>query len=181
MSNRRRHGSGAAAQASREPSPVSADISVTDSAEESQLAPGNSGCFWFRGAGADAGFTLRKGVAGALTGEHVNQAPGMSIDKIAYVLGPRYTFCLVVPSCRAPAGAALRRVPSGRCARTQQHLPTAIGLTSSATSFAMQTGGGINAFVSKRFALRAIEVKYLRTIYRTTIRMRRITCASDLE
>jgi peptidoglycan-associated lipoprotein len=41
--------------------------------------------------------------------------------------------------------------------------PTTIGFTSSATSFAVQTGGGIDAFVSKRFAVRAIEVEYLRT------------------
>jgi hypothetical protein len=72
--------------------------------EESQLAPGNCGCFWFQGAGADVGFTLWKGlgVAGALTGEHANQAPGMNIDKIAYVLGPRYTFALRFPHAGLP-------------------------------------------------------------------------------
>jgi hypothetical protein len=66
-----------------ETAPVSADLSVTYSVEDSQLAPGNRGCFWFQGAGADVGFTLWKGAAGALTGEHANQTPGMNIDKIA--------------------------------------------------------------------------------------------------
>jgi hypothetical protein len=68
-----------------ETAPVSADLSVTYSVEDSQLAPGNCGCFWFQGAGADVGFTQWKGlgVAGTLTGEHANQTPGMNIDKIA--------------------------------------------------------------------------------------------------
>jgi hypothetical protein len=54
------------------------------------------------------------GVAGAVTGEHANQAPGMHIDKIAYVLGPRYTFALRSPHAGLPSvqlfGELLRRV-----------------------------------------------------------------------
>jgi outer membrane immunogenic protein len=156
---------GQQSKGSGETAPVSADLSVTYSVEKSQLAPGNCGCFWFQGAGANVGFTLWKGlgVAGALTGGHANLAPGMSIDKIVYVLGPRYTFALPSPHAGLPPVKVFGELLLGGVHGFNSIFPTTTGLTSSATSFAMQTGGGIDAYVSKRFAVRAIEVEYLRT------------------
>jgi hypothetical protein len=148
----------------REPSPISADLSLTYSVEESQLAPGNCGCFWFQGAGADAAFTLWKGlgIGGAVIGEHANQAPGASIDKIAYVLGPRYTFA-VHPHHGVPLLQLFGEAFLGGVHGFNSLFPTPRGLNSSATALALQTGGGINVFASKGFAVRAIEVEYLHT------------------
>jgi hypothetical protein len=145
--------------------PVSADFSITYSMEQSQLAPGHCGCFWFQGAGADAAFTLWKGlgVAGAMTGQHANQAPGMDIDKIVYVLGPRYTFAFRPHQAGLPPVQLFGEFLLGGLHGFNSIFPATTGLNPSATSFALQTGGGINAFVSKRFAVRAIEVEYLRT------------------
>jgi outer membrane immunogenic protein len=149
-----------------EPPPVSADLSLTYSVERSQVAPGNCGCFWFQGAGADAAVTLWKGVgiAGAVTGEHANQASGMNIDKVAYVIGPRYTFAVQTHHAGLPPHMQLfGEVLLGGVHGFNSIFPAATGLNPSATSFALQTGGGINTFISKRFALRVIEVEYLRT------------------
>jgi outer membrane immunogenic protein len=156
---------GQQSKGSGEPQPVSADLSVTYSAEHSQLAPGTCGCFWFQGAGADAAFTFWKGlgVAGALTGELANQAPSMNIDKIAYVIGPRYTFAVRPHHAGLPPMQLFGELLMGGVHGFNSIFPTPVGINSSATAFALQTGGGINAFVSKRFAVRAIEVEYLRT------------------
>jgi hypothetical protein len=146
--------------------PVSVDLSVTYSVEQSQLAPGSCGCFWFQGAGADAAVNLWKGVgiAGAVTGGHANQAPGMNIDKLVYVIGPRYTFAVHTRHAGLPPrmqifGEAL----FGGVHGFNGSFPGPAGLNPTATSFAFQTGGGINAFISQRFAVRAVEMEYLRT------------------
>ena len=149
-----------------EPPPVSADLSVTYSVEQSQVAPGSCGCFWFQGAGADAAVTLWKGVgiAGAVTGEHANQAPSMNINKVAYVMGPRYTFALQTHHAGIPQRMQIfGEVLLGRVHGFNSTFPGTTGLDSSATALALQTGGGINAFFSKRFAVRVLEVEYLRT------------------
>ena len=145
--------------------PISADLSVTYSVERSQVAPGTCGCFWFQGAGADAAFTLWKGlgVGGAMTGEHANQAPGMNIDKVAYVIGPRYTFAVRPHHSGVPPLQLFGEAFLGGVHGFNSIFPTPTGLNSSATAFALQTGGGINVFASKRFAVRAIEVEYLHT------------------
>jgi hypothetical protein len=148
-----------------EPSPVSADFSVTYTVEHSQVAPGTCGCFWFQGAGADAAFTLWKGlgVAGAVTGGHANQEPGLNVDKVAYVFGPRYSYALRLRHLGLPPMQLFGQFLLGGVHGFNSTFPTDIGLESSATSVAWQAGGGINAFVSKRLAVRAIEVEYLRT------------------
>ena len=148
-----------------EPPPVSADLSVTYSVERSQVAPGTCGCFWFQGAGADAAFTLWKGVgvAAAVTGGHASQAPGLNVDKVAYVFGPHYTYALHPRHGGLPPMQLFGQFLLGGVHGFNSTFPTMIGLESSATSFAWQTGGGINVFTSKRFAVRAIEAEYLHT------------------
>jgi len=146
--------------------PVSADVSVTYSVEQSQVAPGSSGGFWFQGAGADAAVTLWKGVgvATVVTGEHANPASGTNIDKIAYVFGPRYTYALATHHAGLPPRMQIfGEVLFGAIHGFNGSFPTATGLNPTGNSFAFQTGGGINAFISKRFAVRALEVEYLRT------------------
>ncbi len=87
----------------------------------------------------------------------------MNIDKIAYVIGPRYTFGVRPPSWGPSALQLFGEALLGGVHGFNSIFPTPIGLNSSATAFALQTGGGINAFVSKRFAVRAIEVEYHHT------------------
>jgi Domain of unknown function (DUF5605) len=72
--------------------------------EQSQVASGSCGCFWFQSAGADAAVTFWKGVgiATVVTGEHANLASGSNIDKIAHVLGPRYTYALAAHHASLP-------------------------------------------------------------------------------
>jgi hypothetical protein len=155
-----------------EPSAVSnhltADLAVTFAAERSQ-ATADQGGFWFKGGGVDAGVTVWKdlGIAASLTGDHASGiAPSVDANKITYLLGPRYNY---TPG-RRNVGTANER-------RTQLFVQTLFGgvhgfdglyptnntTTSRASAFALQAGGGVNLYLTKRFGLRLLEADYVRT------------------
>lgn len=147
------------------PLPASVDIGVTYAAERAYIAPGNCDCFWFNGGGVDAAVTFWRGfgVAAAFTGDHAsNVMPGVGISKVAYIAGPRYTY---TPS---HLGSRLRGQLFGEALFGGAHafdstFPSTAGLKTSADSFAMQIGGGVHVFVSRRFTVRALEADYVRT------------------
>jgi hypothetical protein len=145
------------------------DMSLTYAAERAQIAPGNCGCFWLQGGGADVALTFWKGfgAAASLTGDHVsNYAPGLDINKIAYLGGPRYTHTVWTRG----AGAAQRprmqifgEALFGGVHAFSGAFPSSAGITTTANSFALQTGGGINLFLSRSIGVRLLEADYVRT------------------
>lgn len=148
---------------------TSVDLGVTYAAERAYIAPGNCDCFWFNGGGTDITFTFWKGlgVVAAFTGDHAsNVAPGVDISKISAMFGPRYTYRPW--GLRVRRGSKLRVQAFGEGLFGDAHafnssFPSATGLYASADSYALQIGGGINVYVSKRFAIRALEADYVRT------------------
>jgi hypothetical protein len=150
-------------------SKTSVDLGLTYAAERAYIAPGNCDCFWFNGGGADVAVTFWKGfgVAGALTGDHAsNVTPGVDISKISYMAGPRYTYRPLV--LKMHGESKLRTQFFGEALFGGAHafdssFPSASGLKASADSYAMQIGGGVNIFISKRFAIRIPELDYVRT------------------
>ena len=75
--------------------PLSVDLAVTYTPERGELAPGNCGCFWLQGAGADAALTFWKGLAIAASfnsGNASNIAPNVSLKKLQFTAGPRYSY-----------------------------------------------------------------------------------------
>jgi hypothetical protein len=148
---------------------TSVDLGLTYAAERAYIAPGNCDCFWFNGGGADVAVTFWKGfgVAAALTGDHAsNVTPGVDINKLSYMAGPRYTYKPWVLKVRH--GSKLRVQTFGEGLFGGAHafdsaFPSASGLQSSANSYAMRIGGGVNLFISDRFAVRVPEVDYVRT------------------
>jgi outer membrane immunogenic protein len=149
--------------------PLSADLAVTYATERAQIAPGTCGCFWFEGGGADAAVTFWKGIGAAavLTGDHAsNFAPGLDVSKVAFTAGPRYTYTIRAhdadPASR-PRFQVFAEALFGGVHAFNSAFPSSTGLSTSAGSFALETGGGINIFFSNRFAVRLLEVDYVRT------------------
>jgi outer membrane immunogenic protein len=150
--------------------PNSFDVAITYDAERAKIAPGNCGCFWYEGGGADGAVNFARGIgfAAALTGDHAsNYAPGLDISKIAFMAGPRYTYTFLKPhegsDVPRPRLQLFGEALFGGVHAFNSTFPSSAGVTSSAGSFALQTGAGVNFFFSKSFSVRLLEVDFVRT------------------
>lgn len=145
------------------------DLGVTYAAERAYIAPGNCDCFWFNGGGADIAGTFWKGfgVAAALTGDHASDVtPGVDINKIAYMAGPRYSYTPWGQKAQHGIGSRWQIFGEGLFGGVHafdSSFPSATGLKTSSDSFTLQAGGGVNLSFSKRFAVRVFEADYVRT------------------
>jgi hypothetical protein len=150
-------------------SSLSIDLGLTYVAERAKIAPGNCGCFWPHGGGADAAITFGKGlgIAAVLNGDHAsNIAPGVDVNRVAFMAGPRYTRRIHTWSADSQQERNLQFFGEGLFGVTHAFdgvYPASSGVTSSANAFAMQAGGGINLRLSKNFGLRLVQVDYART------------------
>jgi outer membrane protein OmpA-like peptidoglycan-associated protein len=153
------------AQQSQKPAAVSTDLGITFATERSQLVPGDC-CFWFKGGGADVSFNFWKGwgIAATLTGDHAGNvsSSGVDVNKIGYMAGPRYTWT-------AWSGANEHRLTIfGQALFGGAHgfdgvYPSSNKVSSSANSFALQAGGGLNYYFTRHWGVRPLEVDYVRT------------------
>jgi hypothetical protein len=157
-------------QAQQEPRPLLVDLAVTYTAERAKIVTTDCGCFWLQGGSVNAGATLFRGlgIAANLTGGHSsNVAPGVDLNKLAFVVGPRYTLTTsrwtnrLLGSRHATSvfGEALFGFAHG----FDSIFPTSSGLTSTSTAFSMQVGGGLNIALARGFGLRALEIDYVRS------------------
>jgi len=151
------------------PAPVSADLAITYAPERAQSVPGQC-CFWMQGGGGDAAATFWKGfgIAASLTGEHIsNYLPDMAVHRIAYLAGPRYTYTAWTSHAGSAAGSRFIQVFGqglfGGAHGFDGVYPSGSGTTSSASSFALQIGGGINLFFTRNLGVRLLELDYVRT------------------
>lgn len=161
----------ASAQVTQPPmkrSTTSLDVAFTYSPERAQIVPGNC-CFWLQGAAVDAALTTPSGlgIAANLSGEHTsNVLPGVDINKVTYLLGPRFTRAVWSGQSR---GSDKRRLQLfGEALVGGVHgfngiYPAPGASTTSATAFAFQAGGGVNFYLSHHFGLRLAEADYVRT------------------
>ena len=152
-------------QRSVQPEKVSTDVAVVFDAELSRPDP-SLGSFWFKGSGVEAAVTFWKGfgIAAALSGDHAsNVFTGVDENKISFLAGPRYT--LEVGKWRAGAEDARRM---------QLYGEGLVGLahgwdfyfsngSRSTNELAIQTGGGLNLYMTKNFGIRPIEIDLVRT------------------
>jgi len=150
-------------------SSLSTDLGLTYVAERAKIAPGNCGCFWLRGGGADAAITFSRGFgfAAALNGDHAsNIAHGVDVNRVAFMAGPRYTRRIHTWSAGSQQERNLQFFAEGLFGVTHAFdgiFPASSGVTSSAHAFSIQAGGGINLRLSKNFGLRLLQVDYART------------------
>lgn len=149
--------------------PPSIDLAVTYAPERTQLAPGNCGCFWLQGGGADAGLMLWRGfgIAASLTGDHIsNYAPGFDLNKVAYMGGPRCTYTGWTREHGSVKRLHVQIFGQGLFGDVHAFdgaFPSSTGLRATADSFAIQTGGGIGVLFSRRLGVRLLEADYIRT------------------
>lgn len=145
---------------------VSTDLGMTYDAERGEPTPSDCGCFWLQGGGADVAVTFWKGfgVAAGLTGQAAsnNIAPGVDLNKISFLAGPRYTYT----DWRSPGGKPRFQIYGqglfGEVHAFNGVFPAPTGVVSSASSFAIQAGGGVNIFLTRHLGVRVLEASYVR-------------------
>ena len=144
---------------------VSTDVAIVFAGELSRPDPSLSS-FWFKGGGVDAAVTFWKGfgIAATLNGDHAsNVFTGVDENKISLLAGPRYTFTLWK-----------RHTGTADLQRLQLFGEGLVGIahgfdfefsngSTSANELAIQTGGGLNLYLTKNFGIRPIEVDFVRT------------------
>jgi peptidoglycan-associated lipoprotein len=134
-------------------------VAVTYDLERAKTAAIGGSGFWLQGGGVDIAVPFYKGlgIAGSFSGEHAsNIQPGVSLSKLSYLAGPRYTFAR---SRYQVFGEGL----FGGAHGFDSIFPTTGGLTPTANSFAMQLGGGLDIALRRGFGIRAFELDYVRT------------------
>jgi hypothetical protein len=145
------------------------EYAVTLDFEHAQVAQTGGNRFWLEGGSSEAAITFWRnlGLAGILIGEHasnVNQSVGLS--KIAFMAGPRYTFDTSRYSKPLmPQGTSALFLESlyGGAHAFDSLFPGAKGAASSASSFSMLMGGGVDIGLKHGFAIRALEVDWVHT------------------
>jgi hypothetical protein len=142
----------------------STDLAITYTTEQSKVIPSGA-TFWLQGASVNGAITFFHGfgVAMNLTGDYASRiAPGVSLGKIAYMAGPRYTYTLHMGSKRETRLFA--EGLAGAVRGFDSVFPVPSGVADRASAFSMQVGGGLDVAISKHFALRAIEADWVYTL-----------------
>jgi outer membrane immunogenic protein len=135
-------------------------VAITYNLERAKIAGTGSGGFWLQGGGGDIALPIYKGLslAGSVNGEHAsNIRPGVNLSKVTYLAGPRYTFA--ARSHMQLFGEGLFGAAHG----FDSLFPTSTGVTSTASSYAIQLGGGLDIAMRGGLGLRALEADYVRT------------------
>ena len=138
------------------------EIAVTYDLERAKIANIGCGCFWLQGGSVDLSVPLYKGlgVAGRFGGgDASNIKPGVNLSEFSYLAGPRYTF----GGSRWHGTEMFGEALFGGAHGFNSIFPTGGGVASTANSYAMQFGGGLDVRLSKSFGLRAFELDYVRT------------------
>lgn len=158
----------ASAQQPQKPATFYTDLSATYAAERSETVPGNC-CFWLQGGGVDAALTLWNGlgVAAALTGDHASSvAPGTDVNKLAYLVGPRYTHTAWRVRDNAHSIPHYQIYGQGLFGGAHGFdgvYPSGSSTANSANAFSLLAGGGVNYFPARNLGLRLLELSYVRT------------------
>lgn len=122
--------------------------------------PADCGCFDMNGGFASASYKLKYWLSAAaeVNGGHAsNISPlGQDLTLTTYTVGPRITF-------RETRTVPFAQILFGAAHGSDSYFPTGTTYTTSATSFAFSTGGGVDIHLNHRFAIRPIEAQYLHT------------------
>ncbi len=158
----------ARAQHAHPTAPASTDLSLTYAPERAQVAPGNC-CFWMQGGSAEAAVTFWKGfgIAAVLNGDHASKiASGVPLNKIAYLVGPRYTFLARTSHANTAASPQYQVFGEGLFGGVHGFdgvYPNGSSTSASANAFSLQAGVGLNYWFKRNLGLRLFEADYVRT------------------
>lgn len=135
------------------------DVALTYHWMHSNTQPADCGCFDLNGGGLSASFHLSEkwAVVAEVSGEHADNGPftGNSLTLISYLGGVRYTLPqLWLRGAHSPQPFAQVLVGAA-------HAGGGIAGAGDGTfAFASRAGGGIDLPLSRRFALRLLQVDY---------------------
>jgi hypothetical protein len=143
------------------------DLGVSYTAKVAKISMLSNSDFVLNGASVDGVYWLgdrvkKLGVAFDFNGEAAtNIQPGVNLSQISLVAGPRYTFWRRKSTSLGPSlyGQAL----VGFVHAFNSEFPESGVLSSSASSFALQTGGGLKWRLTHRTELRVIQADYILT------------------
>lgn len=158
---------GLAQQRPVKPTPAEIDVAITYEAERAKIASIDCGCFWLQGGGMNAAITFYRGlgVATNLTGGHAsNIASGVDLDKVSFMMGPRYTYPFKNwfghDFGRAGGGRIFGEGLIGGVHSFNTVVPASAGV---ASSFAFQVAGGLDLPLRKSIGIRPFEADYVRS------------------
>ncbi len=162
--------SGLAQQSPTKPTPAEIDVAITYVAERAKIASTDCGCFWLQGGGMNAAVTFYRGlgVAANLTGGHAsNIASGVDLDKVSFMMGPRYTYPFKNwfghDFGRHDGGRIFGEGLIGGVHSFNTVVPTSAGVAGAASSFVFQVGGGADLPLRKNIGIRLFEADYVRS------------------
>jgi hypothetical protein len=139
------------------------EIAVTYTAGYAGLTSGKDN-FWLQGGSAELSFTSWHGLGESadVTGLNVaNSGHGVPVNLVTTTFGPRYTWTV-----RRRSQHNLRLFGEGLVGIANGfsgYYPQSGNATDSASSLALQIGGGADYALNKHFALRMIRANWLRT------------------
>jgi hypothetical protein len=157
---------GLAQQPPAKPTPAQMDVAITYVAERAKIATIDCGCFWLEGGSMNAAVTFYRGlgVAANLTGGHAsNIAPGVDLDKVSFMMGPRYTYPFKSWFGRTGGGRVFGEGLIGGVHSFNTVVPTSAGVAGAASSLVFQVGGGADLPLRKGIGIRLFEADYVRS------------------
>ena len=135
------------------------EVTIAYSANRTSGLTGNS--FWMAGgkAEANAAITTQFSIVGELSGEHADSINAVheGLSFVTYLFGPRYRFAS--HSRFTPFGQFL----VGGVHGFDAFFPNTSSSGAPPDALALAAGGGLNARLTQRLALRACQVDYLQT------------------
>lgn len=143
-------------------SPHEVDLAVTWNAQRNHLTNGTS--FWRQGGALELSAEVTHGFGAAIniSGSHVSNinGTGVSLTTINTTFGPRYTW-----ASHSGKLALFGQGLIGESHGLDGVFPSPQGSQAEFNTFALQTGGGLDLRLRSRFAVRPIQVDWVRTQY----------------
>jgi len=135
------------------------DVSVGYDRTQANAPPGDCQCFGVQGGYASGAFFLGDHLAVVAqfsggTSSHISSL-GQNLNLYTYLFGPKYAYSIhrVTPFVQVLFGGAHG---------TDSYFPSNTGYATSASTFALAPGGGVDIDLTRHFSVRAIQAQYLR-------------------
>jgi len=159
--------SAAGGNASKPATPDRFDLGIAFTYKVAQISNTSQERFVMPGGAVDGVFNLKGrfrnlGLAFDFNAEEAKSIqPGVNLSQVTFVAGPRYTWHDSSPRCNKLGiyGQAL----VGEVHAFNSLFPSSNGVNSSASSFALQLGGGVNLQLTRSMGLRLLEADYVTT------------------
>jgi outer membrane protein OmpA-like peptidoglycan-associated protein/opacity protein-like surface antigen len=138
------------------------DVAVGYDFSRANAPPSNCNCFSLEGGFVTAGMHINNwlSVDGQFSGTHASDISvlGQDLTLTTYTFGPRFSY-------RKHRLTPYGQVLVGAAHGSDSYFPSATSSSTSATSFAVSAGGGLDIDLTSRFAIRAIDAQYLKTSF----------------